>query len=232
MKKKLTFLGLFIAVCTVVFIYTKSFPIHTITCESQVGACPKELTSKLADLSGRPRKEVLSSLDNMLSESILVKEYAVHFVFPRTVEIKIVQRTPYYGIRKKGDDTSWVLLVDDTKKALQIVDSTDLPVVVTQDSLPNPGSTIEDRLFFALDLLYDLSTYYQIKTGEIVDDSFEIYLSDGKKVIFPLEGDRRVLLGSLYLVVNWLNTEGKDTKMDDVDVVHEIDLRYKNPVLR
>lgn len=232
MKNKLSFLFFFAFLALVVFFYGRSFPIHTIACESQRGACPDELSSKFTDLTGKPRKMVLSNLNTLLLESVLVKEYTTHFIFPRTVEIKIVQRVPLYGLKRKGDESTWILLVDDTKKAIQIVDSTDLPIVVTQDPLPNPGSIIEDQLFFALDLLYDLNTYYQVNTGEVIDDSFETYLTDGKKVVFPLDGDRRVLLGSLYLVVNWLNTEGKDTKMGEVEVVREIDLRYKNPVLR
>ena len=56
--------------------------------------------------------------------------------------------------------------------------------------------------------------------------------ADGKKVIFPLKGDREVLMGTLLVILNQLNSEGRGTKIEDINNFKVIDLRYNNPVIK
>ena len=73
---------------------------------------------------------------------------------------------------------------------------------------------------------------YQINIGEIINDSLVIELDSGTKVLFPLEGDKQILLGALRLIDSKVTTEGEELSGVDGQVVETIDLRYKNPVLR
>jgi hypothetical protein len=66
----------------------------------------------------------------------------------------------------------------------------------------------------------------------IVNESLQTFLPDGKKVIFPLNRDASVLFGSLKLVIDVLNSDTKEPKIENDLLVKEIDLRFKNPVLR
>lgn len=68
---------------------------------------------------------------------------------------------------------------------------------------------------------------YGVQKGEITDSGLVIELPGSIRVIFPLDApDPRVLLGSLRLVYS------KITSGDMVGKYSEIDLRFKNPVLR
>jgi hypothetical protein len=84
---------------------------------------------------------------------------------------------------------------------------------------------------FPGNLLYRLESYYQLTQRLIADDSLIIELDDSIRVIFPLEGDGQLLLGALRLVNSQLNSGAKDSTIMK-SMVKEIDLRFKNPVLR
>ena len=53
-----------------------------------------------------------------------------------------------------------------------------------------------------------------------------VKIAGGVKVIFPLEGDIDVLLGSLRLILSQLNNDEREIR------IGSIDLRFENPVLR
>jgi hypothetical protein len=57
-------------------------------------------------------------------------------------------------------------------------------------------------------------------------------LKDGNKAIFPLEGDRDVLVGAFRLIYSQLNQDAQTSKIEGVKTPFTIDLRYKNPVIR
>jgi hypothetical protein len=73
---------------------------------------------------------------------------------------------------------------------------------------------------------------YQVREGIIEDESLVIELSQGPRVIFPLEGEKEVLLGSLRLVLSKLNNDAQDSKIENVSGASIIDLRFKNPVIK
>jgi hypothetical protein len=68
---------------------------------------------------------------------------------------------------------------------------------------------------------------YQIDTGEVQNDTLLVELPGQIRVILPLEdADSQLLLGSLRLIYSTI--EGGTNK----NLYKEIDMRYKNPVLR
>ncbi len=95
--------------------------------------------------------------------------------------------------------------------------------LITSENFPNVGEKVTEETLFALELLYDMFSFYQVQTGKIDKSSLVIELSRGPKVIFPLEGSHQVLLGSLRLVLSKLNSDSQ---------VSTIDLRFKNPVIK
>jgi hypothetical protein len=101
------------------------------------------------------------------------------------------------------------------------------------------GERVDDETFFALELLNDMFTYYQIREGKKDSESLLIELKSGQNVIFPLEGDRKVIIASLGIILNKLNSEDNGTRIGSDDVGLEdcqrgclIDLRFKNPVIK
>jgi hypothetical protein len=67
---------------------------------------------------------------------------------------------------------------------------------------------------------------YQVRDFTVQDDSLLVELPGQIRVIFPLDGDSQILLGSLRLIYSKIQNEGNPEKYS------QIDLRFKNPVLR
>ncbi len=63
-----------------------------------------------------------------------------------------------------------------------------------------------------------------MKKGSLVVD-----IPHERAVLFTLEGDKDALLGGLKLIMSRLNKIAQDSKIEGVT---EIDLRFKNPVVR
>jgi len=71
-----------------------------------------------------------------------------------------------------------------------------------------------------------LYTFYSVDKGATTGDGFFIDNIRSKKVIFPLNGDKDLLLGSMNLIFSRLPS------LKEASTIETIDLRYKNPVLR
>lgn len=66
------------------------------------------------------------------------------------------------------------------------------------------------------------------------NNSLLVELNDYPKIIFPLEGDREVLVGTAIFILSKINKIGiSDGKIADIQSrISTIDLRYKNPVIK
>jgi hypothetical protein len=67
---------------------------------------------------------------------------------------------------------------------------------------------------------------YQVGQSSIQDGSLLVELPGQIRVIFPLEGDSEILLGSLRLIYSKVREDG------NLAGYSQIDLRFTNPVLR
>ncbi|KKT32237.1 MAG: hypothetical protein UW20_C0020G0007 [Candidatus Woesebacteria bacterium GW2011_GWB1_44_11] len=108
---------------------------------------------------------------------------------------------------------------------LRVQDSA-LPVITLEEELPDTGQSISQVNLFALDLAVGTYQMYQIRESEVRDGSLLVELPGQIRVIFPLEGDSEILLGSLRLIYSKLREDG------NLAGYSQIDLRYRNPVLR
>ena len=75
-----------------------------------------------------------------------------------------------------------------------------LPTVIVSGDLKKVGEKINDNQLFALKIIEGVNQMYQVSTGKIIDNSLHVELASGIEVIFPVDGDIQVLLGSLRLV--------------------------------
>ena len=88
------------------------------------------------------------------------------------------------------------------------------------------GSSVSAQELFALELIQGIWQMYQVGLGELKDDGLVVELPGRITVIFPKEGDKDILLGEVRLVY------GKVENIDTLGKYSQIDLRFKNPVLR
>lgn len=207
-----------------------SIKIRTIACQSQFGPCNKNLQASIDSLGELNLVDIREELKSLFSDNVLVKEYSFQFSFPDKLQINIVENKAIYALKKADQANS--LLIDRRGYVLGEQGTTNLPTVETLSDPPKIGEKVGDKTLFALEVIYDVYASYQIQKGEIVDEALVIEFPSGPKVIFPLEGDRQVLLGSLSLILSRLNSDAEKTRIEEVQNVRIIDLRFKNPVLK
>jgi len=82
-----------------------------------------------------------------------------------------------------------------------------------------------------LQLVYGTSKIQEIQSAQVIGNLLTVELKDGIKVLFPQEGDRDFILGSLTLILSELKKDDMEANIEDRQF-EIIDLRYKNPVLR
>jgi len=192
--------------------------VRVVECYNQYGLCSNEFLTKVNPVLNESFDTAKKKVAEEFKNTKLIEDYSFRFKLPATLRIDLILKKPKYALYNKNMNETVVL---DTKGiVLEKVEKSNLPYIVTSDNLPNIGEMVESKKTFALEIIYGIYYLYQVKSGEIVDDSLEVKIPEAGKIIFPLMGERDILLGSMKLI---LSGSGK---------FKEIDLRYKNPVVR
>lgn len=194
-----------------------------VDCRSQYGECPAEIGSKLKTLNGNNLFLARNQVSKILGSDLLVSNFSTQFKVPNQLEVNLIIKKPTFGIIDK--DSGNIGLVDLKGQIVTVTQSTALPLVSVSKEI-KLGEILEARELFALNLIEDIYEMYQIRTGDIVDSSLVVELPGQIRVIFPLVGDKNIILGALRL------TYAKIESSELAGQYKEIDLRFKNPVLR
>ncbi|HTK03622.1 MAG TPA: hypothetical protein VL401_02525 [Alphaproteobacteria bacterium] len=202
-----------IVICIIVALFVLSpFVVKVkIECRTQYGNCPFKLES--GDNLYQTKKKTAKYLKN----NFLVTDFSMHFKLPDILRVDVLIKKPSFMLK---NDTNQVVTIDQNGRVLGTSSDTALPSVSVLGNLKKVGEIVDQKHLFALNLMQGVNQMYQIDNGKIEDDSLVVELPPSIKVIFPLSGDSQILLGSLRLVYS------------KVGEYHEIDLRFKNPVLR
>ena len=216
-----------IVIVLFVLLVPRMLVIKNIICINQYGSCQETLNLKLENLKGKSLEEVKQEVSAIMRQDLFVKEYVLRYEIPDRVVINAISKKAKFVL--KSIDKDKLALVDQDGLVLGLRENSTLPKVFISADYATVGEKVSKRELFALNLVSDLYYFYQVKEGDMFEDRLEIYLSDGVKVIFPLEGDRNVTLGGLKVILSGLNQDVKDSRIKKVS---EIDLRFKNPVLK
>jgi hypothetical protein len=193
--------------------------IGEVGCESQYGPCSAEVRKLADEASGKNMFAARKRIDEKLGKSSLVIEYTLEFRLPFGLKVEVVENK---GEAVVVDATSGdARIIDREGRTVKEAEGSSLPRLVKKDA----GVTAEQEAF-AGEILNTLMRWKGTKTGEIENEGFRVKTDGGYTFVFPLEGDVDILLGSMNLILSWLNTNGGDTRITLVD------LRYKNPVIR
>lgn len=201
-----------------ILVFPRIIKVRVVECYNQYGLCSNELLVKVNAISGDSINIAERKITEEFKNTKLIDSYSFRFKLPSTLRIDLILKKPKYALVEKN--TNQAVILDGKGLVLDKVEKTNLPYVVISDNLPNISEVVESKKIFALELIYGIYYLYQVKSGEIVNGSLEVNISEAGKVIFPLMGERDILLGSMKLI---LSRAGK---------FKEIDLRYKNPVIR
>lgn len=200
--------------------------IESISCSSQYGPCNEEILKNLDSNIGKSLRDSKKEIAKGLEAQSLINDFSIQFKLPSNLHVNIVEKKPQFAIYSL--DTNSFYLTDKEGHVVKIEAANNLPYVKTGNFNAKIGDTVNERYLFALDLTYRLFSGYQIKETEITDNSIIAIMPEGIKVIFPTEGDKDVLLGGLSMIMSRLNESVKESKID----ISQIDLRFKNPVLK
>jgi hypothetical protein len=208
----------------VVALFASLFFINVIAeCESQFGDCPSDVNSGLKSLNSKNLFDARRKANSYLKNSYLVSDYSIQYKLPNIMLINIIAKKPYFAI--KDSSSGKIILID--RRGIVLAESEDsgLPMIEVADSLKKIGEEVDKKYLFALNLISGVNEMYQVRYGMIANDALTVDIPHGLRVIFPLEGDSEVLLGGLRLIYAKVTAEYLGT-------YSQIDMRYKNPVLK
>jgi cell division septal protein FtsQ len=198
--------------------------IRKIDCISQYGSCNSSLNDSISKVKKGNMIDTDNNLKNVLENNIFVKEYRMRYSFPDKLILNVIERNPSYALT----DSSFqkYLLLDKSGLILNEVDMTSLPTIIVDEIRLKPGDRVEKNQLFALNIIQSIYTTYKPKSAKIENNSLLVELEDNLKIIFPLEGENDLLVGSMFFILSKL-------KKDEAGVgnIAVIDLTYKSPVL-
>lgn len=216
---KIAISAVFVAFLLLVpFLIQKILVVRNIECKTQYGRCPKELEAESWKLEARDLYSVKKEINKRLKDNFLISGYSTHFKLPNKIYLDILLKKTYFSLKPQGDDV--YLGVSEDGRVLNRDSSSSLPLVADIRNNYNVGDKVEEKDMFSLKLMQGVFTMYGVREGKITSQGLEVELPGPVRVIFPLEGEKDVLLGSLRLIY---------TKAQDIS---QIDLRFANPILR
>ncbi|MFC1626015.1 cell division protein FtsQ/DivIB [Patescibacteria group bacterium] len=217
---KIVAFGLFISILFISpMLVQKLITIKEVECKSQYGDCPDGLIGQdLTNFNTQSLFSVKKQLTKSLRNNYLISDFSLQYQFPNKLLVNILLKKPIFSL--KNDESDMFMQVGESGVVLSLENSSHLPTVYTKDSGYSVGETVNKSELFALRLIEGVFSMYQVRSGRLNVESLTVELPTSLRVIFPLEGDRNILLGALRLIYS----KGENIK--------EIDLRYKDPVLR
>lgn len=195
-----------------------------VECQSQFGDCPNEIQVALNRLDGMSLFRARRGCSKYLAKNYLVSDFSMHFKVPNLLDINLLIKKPVFAIFDRSTGKNG--LVDTDGRIISVSPDSALPTVAVTGTNLQIGSNVSARELFALELIQGIWQMYQVSFGELGDNGLVVELPGGITVTLPQEGDKEILLGKVRLVYE------KIENMDTFGKYSQIDLRFKNPVLR
>lgn len=208
---------------------TNLIQVNAINCITQYGDCPQEILNEINSVTTTKYFSKKKQVDKLLRQNILVNEFSLQYQLPGELRVTLNVKVPRYALFDKSKNK--FLLVDKNGIVLYESGQTKLPNVSINSTLSVKGEKVNKEELFALQIIERVSILASIRNGEINLEKNELIvtLADDKLVKFPLNGDVEILAGSLSAIFSRLNDHREAIKMGNIK---EIDLRFKNVVLR
>ena len=199
-------------------------PVKKISCESQFGPCRKQVEDALSKYQGESLRKAKKQITSLLTTEVFIESFDVRFTLPANLKVYVIEKKPVYALNDLEKQA--IALTDKEGYIVSIVETTNLPVLSGRGLFGGVGEKVDGETLFGLAVVSDMFQFYQVKEGVLGKSGLTVELKEGSTVIFPLEGDRAVLISSLRLIISKLEEEGEG-KSKGVT----IDLRFKNPVV-
>ena len=222
MKKIISIVLIFLIVIALVL--TPLFIKVRVDCKTQYGECPNQILEKISPLTGKNLWLAKKGIKKYLKSEFLVSDYSIQYKIPNILHVEILIKKAFAALRDNRSGN--IVLVDGTGKVLSTSQDSALPTVLLGSNLPEVGTNVDTSTLLALKLVEGIYQMYQVNESLIDNSTLLVELPGQIKVIFPLEGESEILLGALRLIYSKVREDG------NLAGYSQIDLRYKNPVLR
>lgn len=200
--------------------------ISKVECVSQYGTCSDDLNETLKFSQGHDLYASKSNIDRILKENIQINSYLIQYKIPNILKVEVNIKKPRYAIKDLKGTT---YAIDKEGSVLGSSVGSSVPTLVKNEVNYKMGDKISTSDLFALEIIEKTAILYPVSTGLLDKETLKITLENNILVLYPTEGDVDVLIGSLRLIFSRLNEGSQGIRMEDV---REIDLRFKNAVLR
>lgn len=226
-------IGRFFLVLSLIFLLfyiVLNIKIRNIICENQFQSCSKSIFEKI---NSQRHKNIFSTkrqIGSVLKKDYLVESFFMKYVPPSTIRIKIIEREAEYSI--KDEESEKIFLIDKNGIVLNEAIETSLPMMIVKDRDFQQGENIGKEMVFCLDILSSMTGYVDVAGSRFLDDRFTVELEGGTKLLFPLEGNQKLVNAKAFYVLtktNLILDSGKNLGFGKID---EIDFRFKNPIIR
>jgi cell division septal protein FtsQ len=226
-----TFLKIFITLflLTLIIYFLFNFKTRKVLCKSQFGYCNEVVAGLLIPYENKSLFVSYINLSKALEKNILVDDFTIQVQFPGNLLVGVVENTPLYSLC--SEDCTKYFLVDKNGVIISSSNTKFLPVVKFDNQSFVVGQSLDDKVIKALRIAKGVLKYLEVSNFYSDKESLFVDFATGLQVIFPLDGDEKVLLGSMYYILGELNRGGENSIIDNISLVKTIDLRYKNPVI-
>jgi len=229
-KIKYTFLFLFIVFLLAfpIFILPRLINIREIVCKSQYGTCPNETTVLLDSANNKSLYHSKKEITAKFKGSLIVESYQTSFKLPNKIEVFVIIKKPFYAVRTK-EGLTFLVLKDGF--VISKVANSNLPTLEIESN-PEVNNRLSEKDLFALRIVSDIFSLYKIHLSKIEGESLYVEIENGTKVIYPLVGDNKVLVGAFRMLFEQLNSDSENFRIEKALNQITIDLRYKNPIIK
>src|SRR3989344_2619347 len=207
LKKLVKILTLLMIPTLVIFLIgyiPKLVPINEVNCFSQYGNCSETLKKNLENVDKKNLYNTKKEISSELRNNLMVSDYSLQYRIPYAIIVRVLEKTPIYSMTDSSN--AKYMQIDKRGLVLSESNSTNLPFIIR---VIHPG--------------------FNVKVARIENNTLIVELDAGLKILFPVEGDKDALVGSMFLIMSKIKA-GSDIM--NLIGVKEIDLRYKNPILR
>jgi hypothetical protein len=196
-----------------------------VECSSQYGPCSQDIAANADKIVGKSLFSAKANIKKELANNFEVERFTTQYNIPSILKVFVVIKKPSFAL--KNETMGVVDLVDWEGNVVAQSSGSSLPTVKTDNDIAKPGEKVSESELIALKLIAGVYQMYQVSEGRIEGESLRIVLPSGLRVIFPIQSgtDADLLLGSLRLVESKIES-------DSPGKYGEVDMRYKNPVLR
>lgn len=200
--------------------------VRSVTCTTQdKNVCPNQTNTALSLLKGSRLLGAEKRARAILSSKAEVKDFKIQTSILGDISVSITLREASIALKPDSSDTYTLY----TKDGIVVREdkNTTLPFITLKEQIPS------ESVPFVVQLGFELTTMLPTKELVIEGSSLKVVLRDDRMLYYPLSGDLDLLLGSTIATFSQLNlSDGKLIIDRKATTIREIDLRFKNPVLR